>query len=256
MLKRITGVMVVAVLIGLAACKLPDLGGKGKSSENPSVSKDSVKPTDEKTDKNFTQKPPDKPADKDFVKKVADKPADKPAAAGGDINIVFNGATLTVKHSGSRWEMTDGGKTYAVEDTGNGTYKFFEGGNQIAAGAFKEADKFKFKGGDGKLYLKLKFKNEDGADKIKVSLTDDELEPWSLKFKEDKVKVMKGETELGKVKFYPDEKKLKAKDASDKEVAQTKDIPRLSASLGALLISDLDAAHRDCLLLTLLAMGK
>jgi hypothetical protein len=242
MSKRIIGVMVVLVLIGLAACKLPDMGGKSKSGDNPAVSKDSVKPTGDR---------PEKPADKP----AADKPADKPAAA-GEIKIVFNGATVTVKKSGSRWEMTDGGKTYTVEETGNSTYKFLENGDQVATGAFKEADKFKFKTSDGKLYMKLKFKNEDGANKIKISLEDTELEPWSLKFKEDKVKVMKGDTELGKVKFYPEDNKLKAKDASEKEVAQTKDLTRLSAALGPYLISELDPAHRNCLILILLAMGK
>jgi hypothetical protein len=212
------------------------------------------------SEKNAADSGPGKPAKDKLAppaggSKASEKrPAAEDSGSQEEIKIFYAGQTLSVRHQGSRWELRDGGQTYALESTGGYAFKFYEGGSLTAEAGFKE-DKLKFKSGDGTLWLKLKFKREEGKEKIKVSLVEEEAEPWALKIKEDKVKVEKGETEVGKVKYYPDTGKLKLKDAQDNEVASTKDLNRLSAALGVFLI-DLDPGRRYCLLLTLLALGK
>ena len=100
-------------------------------------------------------------------------------------------------------------------------------------------------------YLVVKMK----PGKIKIALSEGS-EPFSLKFKENKVKVKRGDEVFGKVKFYPDTGKLKVKDKDNKPVARIKNAGKLRAAPGVFLIKDLDRDRRDFLLALLFGLGK
>jgi hypothetical protein len=76
-------------------------------------------------------------------------------------------------------------------------------------------DKLKIYGPSGGMLLKIKITPE----KIKVMRTEDDPEPWSIKSKSSgDLKVKRGETELGKVAFYPSKAEIKVKDMIGSEV--------------------------------------
>ena len=64
------------------------------------------------------------------------------------------------------------------------------------------------------------------------------------------------EDELGKVKYYPDKGKLKAKDMAGNERAASKDVGKLSGGLAPFIIKDLNQDQRNYLMLLIFAMGK
>jgi hypothetical protein len=169
------------------------------------------------------------------------------AAVGAEYHLTAGANSFTVKReSENKWTLAEGGKTYAIV-LGAAEHQLFAGGKQVATAKLKE-DKLKVA---GDVTFQLKFK----ADKIKLSLSEGGPE-WDLKYKEDKVKVVKGETELGKVKYYPDKGKLKVKDAGEQELAVSRDIGGLTAAPAPLLIPELSPEQRDLIMLTLFAMNK
>ncbi len=150
-----------------------------------------------------------------------------------------------------KWTAQEAGVTYEVEVKDGVNVTFSQGGSLVASGKLEEG-KLKLKTPDGSFYFKVKFKE----DKTKVYLSDEDEEGYSIKIKEDKYKIKRGETELGKIKFYPDNGKLKVKDVNDAELAVSKDMGRLTAAPAGFAIPDLDGPRRYFLLLYLLAMNK
>ena len=111
---------------------------------------------------------------------------------------------------------------------------------------------------------KLKVRAKDGALLFALTVRDDKVKlvvqgsatPYEFKYKENKIKVVYRDEAVGKVKFYPESGKLKAKGPDDQVVAVSRDLGRLSASLGPFLVPGLDDATRVPVVLTLLALGK
>ncbi len=93
------------------------------------------------------------------------------------------------------YRLVMGGKEYKVKEKENG-YKIYDP--------------------SGKLIFKIKEKES----KIKVLKSENDPAPWALKLKDDHYKVLSGEREIGKIKFYNDKKKIKVKDAKGTEICE------------------------------------
>ena len=64
------------------------------------------------------------------------------------------------------------------------------------------------------------FKIKEKEDKIKILRSENDPAPWAVKLKGDHYKVMSGDKEIGKVKFYGDKKKIKVKDAKGTDICE------------------------------------
>ncbi len=102
---------------------------------------------------------------------------------------------LNVVKDKAGYRLLMGGKEYQVKEKENG-YKIYDP--------------------SGKMIFKIKEKES----KIKVMKSEDDPAPWSIKFKGDHYKIVGGERDLGKIKFYPDKKKIKVKDAKGAEICE------------------------------------
>ncbi len=166
------------------------------------------------------------------------------------IKIKFgNGSDVKVRREGNEWECKIPDRLVAKVVEGRDV-SLLRNDEIVATGNLK-SDKLVLSKPDGTAYAGLNFK----AEKIKITLGDD-AKVWELKDKGEKYKVRVGEVEFGKVQYYPDNQKNKAKDASGNTVAETKSIGRRSASLGAYLIANADDETKAFLLMILLALGK
>ena len=93
------------------------------------------------------------------------------------------------------------------------------------------------------------------SDKVKLPFSSP-ANPWEIKIKAEKVKVVHGDTIFGKVKYYPESGKLKAKDAAGNTLAEMRGVGGLSAALGVFLVEPIDKDQAVFLTLYLLANGK
>ena len=174
------------------------------------------------------------------------------AAVPGHFFIELEGGkVIQVSGNADNWTLTDNGVSCSLSLGGN-SYTYAENGQVVAEGKFADG-KLKMKTPGGVFFLKIKLK--DGKIKLYTSPEED-VQSYDLKFKEDKVKVQKGDTEYGKAKYYPDKGKIKIKDASEKEIASIKGVSGPFAAPAVLLIPDLDQSHKDFALLALCALGK
>ncbi len=157
------------------------------------------------------------------------------AGRGDSIIIKRNGKSeASVSNPyGSLWEYTETGNTWSVNSSDNGKVVFKKGYDTLAEGKFK-GSKLEMQSVYGDLFLKLKVTPE----KIKVNWNKTK-DTWVLKRKEDKIKARLNDMEYGKIKFYSDKGKLKAKDRFDKVVAEIKSFDRLSFAPGAFLMTEL-----------------
>ncbi len=179
--------------------------------------------------------------------------ASAPGAAGElAFTIAYDGGhEVVVSQEGNTFSATEAGSTLSVTVAQDGTVTCKKGATVLATGK-RGADKIELDEPSGRFYLWVRFK----AEKTKVSFQVEEEEPYSFKVRDDKIKVCKGETVLGKVKYYPDSGKVKVKDKNEAEVAVSRDLGRLSAAPGVLLLPGLDRNKRNIVLLLLLASGK
>ncbi len=93
-------------------------------------------------------------------------------------------------------------------------YRLIMGGREYR---IKEKENgYKIYAPSGSLLYKIKEKEN----KIKVLKSENDPAPWALKYKGDHYKVVSGDRDLGKVKFYGDKKKIKVKDRNDNEICQ------------------------------------
>lgn len=196
-----------------------------------------------------TMEKPEKPEEKAQAASTrpgADSQAD---AAVSSIKIELNDGKviLKVKRRGEgTWSCSRDGAELAVKANG-GEYTLTKGSETIASGTL-DGGTLKLEDGAGKAYMDLKFTTE----KVKISLKGDAT-VWELKRKENKYKVRVGETEYGKVKYYPDNGKTKAKDTADAVVAQCKSFEQLNPSLGAFLVKDANEEMQTFLMLVLMS---
>ncbi len=102
---------------------------------------------------------------------------------------------LDVARDKAGYRLILGGKEYRMKEKENG---------------------FKIYDPAGTMIFKIKEKDE----KIKILRSENDPAPWSVKLKGDQYKVMSGDRELGKVKFYGDKKKIKVKDAKGAETCE------------------------------------
>lgn len=127
------------------------------------------------------------------------------------------------KTDGITSKAISGGLSLEIKKKENQTY-FHLGSERL---------KLKQKGNKHRLFYEdglLCFSVKITPEKIKISLVEDDPFPWSLKKKNDglQFKVRKGDKKIGKIKFYPDKNKIKAKDAGENELCSVKS-DRISA---------------------------
>jgi len=240
-MKKLLGIWILALaLIAPAACKELEKTVEKKVKDQMAQEQAKEKPAEPTSQPGSGEQPAAQPGG-------ATVPFLAAAATGTEYHLAAGANSFTVKRvSENKWTLSEGGKTFAIV-LGGAEHQLFAGDKQVATAKLKE-DKLKV---EGDVAFQLKFK----ADKIKLTLAEGGPE-WDLKYKEDKVKVVKGETELGKVKFYPDKGKLKVKDAGEQELAVSRDIGGLTAAPAPLLIPELSPEQRDLIMLTLFAMNK
>ncbi|PKL42228.1 MAG: hypothetical protein CVV41_15755 [Candidatus Riflebacteria bacterium HGW-Riflebacteria-1] len=116
-----------------------------------------------------------------------------------------------------------------------------------------QQDSFKLVDTDEKLLWKVRIK--DG--KIKVSDNEDGDNSWEIKSKsadKSEIRNQAGE-EIGNVKYYNDNGKLKVKNSSNNEILVSKDI-KASAAPGVILFDHIPLKHRMVIISELLRMGQ
>lgn len=174
------------------------------------------------------------------------------AAAPTKATIEITGRkTIKAVKSGTGWTALVDGKQLAATPDGQGGFSLVSGPTVIAIGRTRD-NKLKFKTKAGAFFMSVKFK----TDKIKIGLKEDDPSPWDIKFYPDKIKVKRADKELGKINYYPANKKLKAKNAAGATVAECKDLKYKSAVLAPFLMDGLDAQKQAFLALILLALDK
>jgi hypothetical protein len=104
----------------------------------------------------------------------------------------------------------------------------------------------------GKPWLEVKVTTE----KIKVYSPENETNEWDLKFKGDKIKVSRGNVDLGRVKYHPDTGKLKAKNPDGTEIAVCKGGHKLSAFVAPFLMRDAPVEQTMFLSLLVLSLDR
>ncbi|MFH1092021.1 MAG: hypothetical protein V1742_10685 [Pseudomonadota bacterium] len=148
---------------------------------------------------------------------------------------------------GGKWKLEMGGQTYSLEGGDNYKFKLPDG---TAIKGKRKGDKLKMDR-DGQLWLQIKF----DSDKIKVSPSGNETDTWSLKIKGDKIKVVKGQTELGDMKYKDGQ--VKAKDTAGKTLASLKGLKKVTAALSSFVIGEaLPVEKRAFLILYFFAAGS
>ena len=132
------------------------------------------------------------------------------------IKFGIEAISVKIKKMGeNRWTARIDDRKYSLQGDGQGKYEFKWPDGKLDGKL--ASSKFKLKNGDED-FLEVKF----SGDKIKIRLPDSQND-WSIKSKDGKLKVFEGEIEIGKVQYYPETGKLKAKDNAGIEVAEMKE---------------------------------
>ena len=155
---------------------------------------------------------------------------------------------------GSAWEATSG--NYELKISRDAEAYIFSLRSPKETYKLKKKDlKYKLYDPNGKLRFKVKLKPEDN--KIKISQMEEDPAPWSLKKKdpENKYKVKKAEKEIGKIKYYPENNKIKVKDTGDGEICSLK-ADRLCPCPVICLFTELDEKDRLLLFALLVIVEK
>jgi hypothetical protein len=143
-------------------------------------------------------------------------------------------------------------QTLRGENKDSGKRKYENDARQILAEVKADSDSFKVRTSDGKLLWKVKFND----DKIKISNNEEMTNPFALKAGEqDRVKVLREETEIGKVKFYRDRGKVKV-DKLDETTLFESNTNTFAAFYGVLLMDEIPARERYIIMAELLARAK
>jgi hypothetical protein len=170
----------------------------------------------------------------------------------GYVISLEGGKQIHVRKVGdSSWQAELDGKTYLLRTEAGNRYLFSPPGERPVDGMLKDGKMKMMRG--GAIFMEVKL----GPEKIKVNPTGREADTWSFKLKGEKIKVSRLDIEMGKVKYYPESGKLKAKDSNGLEAAASKDIGRLSASLAPFLMGEpVTREQRIFLVLLCFAIGR
>ena len=155
---------------------------------------------------------------------------------GGDemkIEFMANGQTQVLRSEPGKSDK----RKYAIDNTGT------------IAEVKPDSDGFKVRTPGGELPWKVKI----SGDKIKISNNEENTHPFVLDRKDgERIKVLRDEAQIGEVKFYHDERKVKVKDTAEKELYES-DTDRFSAMYGVLLMPQITDAQRYIIMAQLLA---
>ncbi len=166
------------------------------------------------------------------------------------VSLTYNGVTGTILAAQGHWQLLAAGTRYGLVRSGD-WLTCRKGDTDLARGR-PGPDGVTFASETGP-FLKIRLK----PDKVKVYKTDDDPAPIAFKVKPEKIKVVQGEEVLGKVKYYPDTGKMKAKDAAGNEVVLVQGMDRLSSVPAPYLAGErLTDAQRSCLALYLMSVGR
>jgi len=172
-------------------------------------------------------------------------------AAANDIHLKLSSGVdvLISKNDQGAWTWQAGAEIYTlVMEKAGLVFKRRE--TLLATGRIKGED-VTLTTASGDTFLDLKCR----ADKIKVVLNASSS-PWEIKFKVNKVKIVHSGTEYGKVKYYGETGKIKAKDPQGDAVAEMKGLSALSAAPGVFLIEPLTQDQAVFMALYLLSAGR
>lgn len=174
-------------------------------------------------------------------------------AAGKDIRLKLSSgeeARISRSEDGS-WAYRCGKEeAYDLEMDNAGSLVFKKNRRILASGRFK-GEKITLTAETGGWFLSLKVK----PGKIKV-FPDTSSSPFEFKVKPGKVKVVYGGVDYGKVKYYPDTGKLKAKDSMGNTVAEMRGLYTLNAAPGAFLVESFSRDQSVFMALFLLSAGN
>nr|WP_321400764.1 hypothetical protein [uncultured Desulfobacter sp.] len=173
------------------------------------------------------------------------------SATANDIHLTLSSGfdARISKNDQGAWTWQAGAEMYtlAMEKAG----LVFKRGQTILATGRIKGEEVTLTSASGDTFLDLKCR----ADKIKVVLNA-ASPPWEIKFKGDKVKIVHSDREYGKVKFYSETGKTKAKDSQGNAVAEMKGRRELSAAPGVFLIEPLTQDQAVFLALYLLSADR
>lgn len=147
------------------------------------------------------------------------------------------------------WEYADSGTIWTLEKKNNHLV-FKKNGSVSATGTFK-GNKLKMNSSSGKLFLTLKTSSE----KLKFSF-DETGNEWEFKQTSDKIKVRFDGIEYGKVKYYPDTGKIKAKNKNGATVSEVKHQSRISMFPGVFLVNTLPDDKSAFLVLLIISIAR
>ncbi|MBN1106022.1 MAG: hypothetical protein JXL84_21610 [Deltaproteobacteria bacterium] len=148
------------------------------------------------------------------------------------------------------WIAHEKGSAFGVLLDSGKEAVFLVNQRKVGSGRFK-GEKLNLSWKDRPRFTEVRFTPE----KIKVTVRDGET-PWEIKFRKDKVKVVRDGKEYGSIKFYPENGKLKAKNAGGDEIAVLRNAGGLSGAFAPFLVEGLDEEGRNLLILLFFALDR
>jgi hypothetical protein len=158
-----------------------------------------------------------------------------------------NGDVIGSISSGGAYSFMYNGHAYVSKV--NGDKRKYKGNGEFIEVKYKEGA-FKVRTADGKLLWKVKIAD----DKIKISDNEEMQNPWELKQNDnEKIKVKKNDTELGKLKFDASKKEIEASAGSGGYLIKT---DKLSLAYGVLLIDDISGRDKFIIMTEIIGKDK
>jgi hypothetical protein len=173
------------------------------------------------------------------------------SAAEPSWTITYGGAkSAVIVKSGDQWTITAEGQRLSLSLTADGTMQLRRGDTLVASGK-RNKTALDLTASTGS-YLKL----ELSAAKTRIWLNSD-AKAIECRLKEGQIRVSQADKELGRVKYYSDTKKAKAKTPSDEEVALLRDATGPGAFLMPFLLDGtVPSEKRMVLVLVLCALDR
>jgi hypothetical protein len=147
------------------------------------------------------------------------------------------------------WDLSKGNDTWKLTKKSSDDVVFQKNNITLCSGRFK-GTKLLMGTGNGSLFMAVNLKPE----KLKFYWNRSDRE-WEFKQKSDKIKIVYDDFEKGKIKFYKDSGKLKAKNNYGDTLAVATGHDKLSAFPGVYAVKDLPEDNAVFLMLLILSMG-
>lgn len=173
------------------------------------------------------------------------------AAETAGAKITYDGTrSVVLAKSDDGWTLDAPGQKWSLTTAKDGTMSLRRGETLVASGKQAKAE-LDLTSPAGR-FLKLQL----AAEKTHIWL-DAEAKPIECKLKEGQIRVSLDGKELGRVKYYADTKKAKAKSAADQEVAVMRDARGPTAALAPFLMgAEVPDEKRMALVLLLFALDR